>query len=148
MMPPLVIGYGNTLRGDDGAGVVAARRVRALIPDVDVLVVHELQPELVETISQRQSVIFLDAATGVEKLVCATIDSSTSVPPMNSHLFTPAQLLALSQSLYGRAPGSVHLIGIPASDFSYSEEISPLSEKFVDECVALVAQLVSASRQM
>jgi hydrogenase maturation protease len=145
MIPPLVIGYGNTLRGDDGAGVAAALRVREVVPHVDVLVVHELQPELVETLSQRRCVIFLDAVTGADALVCTPLDSSSSPSPVDSHLFTPAQLIALSRSLYGRAPKSVFLVGIPASDFSYTEGISPASRKYIEECVETVRRLADAS---
>ena len=145
MIPPLIIGYGNTLRGDDGAGVIAAQRVRETIPGVDVLIVHDIQPEVAESLTPRQLVIFLDAAAGTESLVCTTIDASAPVPPVESHLFSPPQLLVLCKSLYGVIPESVYLIGIPASNFAYSEELSPPTAHSIDECVALVRKLIEAS---
>ncbi len=143
MMPPLVIGYGNTLRGDDAAGVIAAQRVQETMPDVDVLITHDIQPEIAESISHRQLVIFLDAAAGTEELVCTAIGDSVPVPPVESHLFSPSQLLALCSSLYRNVPRSVYLIGIPASDFSFSDSVSPATQVAIDECVSLVRRLVT-----
>jgi Ni,Fe-hydrogenase maturation factor len=64
----LVIGYGNALRGDDGAGPCAARLFGercAARPGNDgaprVLVVHQLLPELVDDIAQAARVVFIDA---------------------------------------------------------------------------------------
>ncbi len=143
MTPPLVIGYGNTLRGDDGAGASAALRVQEEIPDVDVLILHDLQPEVAESLTHRRLVIFLDAAAGAERLLCEPLEASSDVPPVESHLFSPAQLLVLCKTVYGTIPESVYLIGIPASDFSYREGLSPQTASLIDGAVALVRQLLN-----
>ena len=64
MPDTLVIGYGNALRGDDGAGYIAAELLRERIqnPAVEVFSLHQLAPELMEPISRARQVIFLDAA--------------------------------------------------------------------------------------
>ena len=57
----LVIGYGNTLRSDDGAGQRVAELVAEWkLPNVRSLPVHQLTPELAEPISQAELVIFVD----------------------------------------------------------------------------------------
>ncbi len=145
MTPPLVIGYGNTLRGDDAAGVIAAQRIRDAMPGVDVLITHDIQPEIAEAISYRSMVIFLDAAAGIQELVCTQIDVSAPVPPIESHLFSPSQLLALCKTLYGTVPTQVHLIGIPAREFGFAERLTPETEAAIDECVARVRQLLDGS---
>ena len=142
MIPPLVVGYGNTLRGDDAAGVIAAELVRERLPGVDVVVVHDIQPELAEALTRRPLVIFLDAAEGIEELVCATIDTSAPVPPVQSHLFSPSQILALCSSLYGSIPPKVYIVGIPAHDFSYAQEISALTAVAIEESVDVVGKLI------
>src|SRR4029079_16715395 len=60
----LIIGYGNRLRGDDAAGYLAAESLRTLLiaPDIEILAVHQLTPELAEPIAVAGRVIFLDAA--------------------------------------------------------------------------------------
>ena len=59
----LIIGYGNTLRGDDGAGPRVAEAVAALnYPGVRTLVCPLLTPELADPISRAGAVLFVDAA--------------------------------------------------------------------------------------
>ena len=63
----LVIGYGNTLRGDDGIGPAVAEAVAALgLPGVRVIVAHQLTPELAADLADAQLVVFVDAAVGGE----------------------------------------------------------------------------------
>lgn len=65
--PLLVIGYGNALRGDDGAGPCAALRVGARREGgrwggaLRTLAVHQLLPELVDDIAGAGRVVFIDA---------------------------------------------------------------------------------------
>ena len=58
----LVIGYGNSLRSDDGAGCRVADIVASWdLPYVRSLTVHQLTPELAEPIAQSDLTIFVDA---------------------------------------------------------------------------------------
>jgi Ni,Fe-hydrogenase maturation factor len=58
----LIIGYGNTLRGDDGAGQRVAEMVSEWgLDEVRSLSVHQLTPELAEPISTAKLAIFVDA---------------------------------------------------------------------------------------
>jgi Ni,Fe-hydrogenase maturation factor len=61
--PVLVIGYGNTLRRDDGVGVRAAELIAAdpRLAHARVLAVHQLTPELALDIGAVSLVIFVDA---------------------------------------------------------------------------------------
>ncbi len=141
MTPPLIIGYGNMLRGDDGAGVHAAELARKEIVGIDVLTVHELQPELAETIADRDTVIFIDASAGTDILYCAQVGFGIPIDPIRSHMLTPTQLLLLCLRLYGRAPETVYLIGIPANDFAFGESLSARTASFLEPCVHLIDRL-------
>ena len=141
MTTPLIIGYGNTLRGDDGAGVHAAERARRDIPGIDVRTVHELQPELAEELAQRETVIFIDASVGTDILFCTQIGFGIPIDPMRSHMLTPKQLLLLCLRLYGRAPETAYLIGIPARDFAFGDSLSPQTASFLEPCVHLIDRL-------
>ena len=58
----LVIGYGNTLRRDDGVGPHVAEAIAALaLPGVEALVCPLLTPELAEAIARARRVVFVDA---------------------------------------------------------------------------------------
>jgi len=117
-MNTLVIGYGNSLRGDDGAGPFIARQLGA-----GAIACHQLTPELAEPISQAQCVIFVDAHAGVP---AGQIDIQPVQPGASAaiHRFDPETLLAWSQQLYGRAPEAI-LVGIGAESFDLGEGLSP-----------------------
>ncbi|WP_036530906.1 hydrogenase maturation protease [Neosynechococcus sphagnicola] len=131
-VPPqiLVIGYGNTLRGDDGIGYQVAEAVAAWQrPHLRSLPVHQLLPELAAAIADVDVVVFIDAAIvshpssphiTVESLIAAR-DAT-----FRTHLITPQFLLGLSQRLYGAAP-TAYLLTIPAIDFALGTTLSPLA---------------------
>lgn len=140
----LVIGYGNTLRGDDGAGICAAERAAGRFPGVDILTVHELQPELVETMSRYPDVIFLDAAVEGSGIRADIIEPATDHRPVGSHAHSPATLLSLCRNLYGRAPERSLLIAIPGQNFEFGEQLSPFTEMMVEEAIEEVGHFLKS----
>ncbi len=145
MTRTLVIGYGNTLRGDDGAGVRAAERVAARLPDVDCLCVHELQPELAERIGHYDTVFFLDATLQSDRLQQSTLAPHPDAQ-YDSHILSPAALLSLSKTVYQRLPRKALLIEIPASKCDFSEQLSTGTEEFTNACVEEVERAISIDR--
>jgi Ni,Fe-hydrogenase maturation factor len=61
----LVVGYGNSLRGDDGAGWHAAARLAAdpRLTGARVLARHQLTPELAAEVATASLVVLVDATT-------------------------------------------------------------------------------------
>jgi hydrogenase maturation protease len=124
----LIVGYGNPLRGDDGFGYRAAELLRETVtdPEVEILAVHQLTPELMEAVSRAARVIFLDAAVGPEP---GRIEERRLQPGAPNAAFThhatPEALLAGARALYGASPKAT-LITVTGLDFSYSMELSPL----------------------
>ncbi len=122
----LVIGYGNTLRGDDGFGRRAAERLRAIFDDprIEVLSLHQLTPELMEPVSRAERVIFLDAAAGpVPGEIAATEIGPLDEPGGFTHFSTPGGLLAGALALYGTAPKAL-LITVTGANFELGETLS------------------------
>ena len=97
MQRPLIIGYGNPLREDDGIGPRAAELVeQSLAPGVARIVrCRQLTPELAVEVQNASIVIFLDAALDREpgSISMQAISRGGSSPW--SHFFTPRQLLSL-----------------------------------------------------
>ena len=120
----LVIGYGNTLRRDDGVGPLVAEAVAALgLPGVRTLVCHQLTPELADPIARAQTVVFVDAAAGaVGEVKLGRVTPSASIQLM-AHASSPEHLLALARELFGHAPTG-WLLAIPADDFNFGEGLS------------------------
>lgn len=135
MKRTLLIGYGNTLRGDDGAGIYAAERAAQRFPGLDLLTVHELHPDLAETMSRYREVIFLDAGVEGSRLRADAVEPAADPLPGGSHSHSPATLLSLCGYLYGRTPERSLLIAIPGQTFDFGEQLSPFTEKMVEQAI-------------
>ena len=104
-MKTLVIGYGNPLRSDDGAGITAAQEIeRFHLPDVEVWTLQQLHVDLAEDLAGFDRIIFVDAAepdagTGLSKL-----EPSETGALSSSHFLGPEILGSLTKKIYGRCP--------------------------------------------
>lgn len=127
----LLIGYGNPLRGDDGAGCeVVGFLEREDLPGVTCIVSHQLTPDLAIRLSEAAYAYFIDAIPAGpddSDLRVARIGPLATDAGVSSHACSPESLLQLSASLYGSCPEST-LIGIPASDFTLGQHISPATK--------------------
>jgi hydrogenase maturation protease len=122
----LIIGYGNPLRGDDAFGHMAAERLRESFtgPDIEILAVHQLTPELTDPISRASRVIFLDAAaTGEPGAVEQRPIGGDEDTARGTHHSTPGALLALAKVLHGGNPPGV-LITVAGLDFGIGNPLS------------------------
>jgi hydrogenase maturation protease len=125
----LVLGYGNTLRSDDGVGPKVAEAVAALnLPGVRALACGLLTPELADPIAQAARVIFVDAAVDAPREVqlrpLAPADSSQIM----AHAANPRTLLALARDVFGHAPPAWWLT-IPVENLGIGEDFSLLAER-------------------
>ena len=143
----LVIGYGNTLRSDDGAGQRVAEKIAKWgLPEVRSLAVHQLTPELVEDISQADAVIFIDAvATNSENPVSVQIQKLQAADDNTSlgHSCNPRSLLSVTQVLYGKVIKAYWVL-IPAVNFDFGEELSSLTQQGIDIALNQVKQIIRA----
>jgi len=133
----LIIGYGNRLRSDDGVGFRAAEllRERNVNPDIEVLAVPQLTPELTEPVSRAQQVIFIDAAAeGPPGEVRQRKLAAPAAGAAFTHQMTPEALLAAAAALYGASPSGV-LYSICGESFAYGEQLTPAVERALAELV-------------
>jgi hydrogenase maturation protease len=142
----LVIGYGNTLRRDDGVGPKVADAVAALaLPGVRALAFSLLTPELADPVSQARIVIFVDAAVDAPREVqlrkLAPADSSQIM----AHAANPATLLALARDVFGHAP-EAWLLTIPVENIGIGEELSAFARRGLETAVEEIKQLASSGR--
>ena len=148
MPATLIIGYGNSLRGDDAFGWLAARRLQHLVRDagIEILAVHQLTPELMEPLSMVRRVIFLDAATGEEpgKLTTRIVEAADVRTAAFTHFATPEALLAGALALYGQRPEAL-LVTVAGRDFSLGAQPSePVKRALESLDAAWVEQLVAS----
>ncbi len=135
----VIIGYGNPLRGDDGLGWFAARRLEEIFPheNVHIITCHQLTPELAEDISRADLVLFIDAS--IEGLPGSfnvlALEAGDDDLISLTHDFTPTSLLTLSKFLYGKTP-EAYVLSITGECFDFVEELSPI-------CLSSCSKLVT-----
>lgn len=146
----LVIGYGNTLRRDDGAGVALAERIERVLlergAEVECLTAHQLTPEMSETIAADgvEAVVFVDtrvaSGNGDDALRAVRLDTEGGSPPGMGHHLNPATLLLLARELFGGAPAA-WLVTVPGVDFQHGEGFSLLTREALDSFARLLDTL-------
>jgi len=142
----LVIGYGNTLRRDDGVGPKVAEAVEALaLPGVRALVRPLLTPELAEAVSRAGVVIFVDAAVDAPREVQMRRLAPAASSQVMAHAASPATLLALARDVFGRAPEAWWLT-IPVEDLALGEELSPLAQRGFERAVEEIKKRAAERR--
>jgi hydrogenase maturation protease len=142
----LLIGYGNDLRGDDCAG----RRVAEAIADCDienieVRSVHQLTPDLAPLIAVSDLAIFADAsAEPLDRDIRVRLLTPTAPAMDGAHSGSAAELLGLSEWLYGKCP-EAYAIDIFATDFEFSLTPSPRTGAAIEAAIQCVHDLSSGN---
>lgn len=121
--PVLVVGIGNLWRGDDAAGLEAARRVAALnIPGVTVRESGGDGAALMESWRGFSTVVLVDAvSSGAGAGTLLRFDAGknglpASLHPASTHLFGIAEAVELARSL-GRLPPRLIFYGIEGGGY-------------------------------
>lgn len=144
MKKTLVIGYGNTIRGDDGAGIAAVGILKNNYPQFDFISLHQLTPDLTETISYYDAVYFIDASIDVSEVTQINLRPEVSTVGINTHIVSPQILLNTCLNLYGSVPSEIVLFHIPAYNFDFSEELSISTRDRMKEFIQYFSASVSA----
>ena len=139
----LVVGYGNTLRSDDGLGPRLAEAVRdARWPGVDALPCAQLTPEMAEPISRAMAIVFVDAAAGGPPAVRLRPTAAGRSSRILAHASSPETLLALARDAYGRAPPAWCLT-VPAANLGFGEKLSNSARWAFERALRKLGQLRS-----
>lgn len=137
----LVIGFGNSLRGDDGVGARVVERIAARRWSQTVtLTATQLVPELATVVASAAGVIFVDACVDQEAV---EVRELTPACPLSRRIHDtgPRELLALARTCYGRAP-SAWLVLVPGREFGFVEGLSAATERHADMAVREIESLV------
>lgn len=146
IQPTLIIGYGSTLRGDDGVGPAVAELIEAeQIEGVQVIACHQLTPELADPISQARRAIFVDASIDLpDDVVRVSKVDPEATHQVMVHTASPGGLLHLAQSVFNACP-TAWLVEIPVAEMGIGEELSPFAQRGVEQAVTRVLELVRSS---
>lgn len=147
---PLVIGFGNPLRADDGFGWQAATRLAAELSKADarVLAVHQLTPELAEDVALASLAVFVDVHEGGQPgmLIEQCLEAAGGDPTVAfSHDVDAEAILFLADTLYGHRPPAI-MLSVGGSDFSYAEGLSPVVEAALTPTLDRVRAVLAAHK--
>jgi hydrogenase maturation protease len=137
-----IVGYGNRLRSDDGLGVLAAEQLSSradVCSGAEVRVCRQLTPELAESISHVEMVLFLDASRVGQpgEIRCRQVSPHSS-EFLFAHQLTPEMLLSLCCELYGVCP--------QAFEISLCGECFELGDKLSAKAAAALPSLVEFAK--
>jgi len=146
MKNPLIIGFGNPLREDDGLGWRAAELIERANDeiDIDVIKCQQLTPELAEAIGEASLVIFLDASVDQAPGTVSSRRIEEQVPTAWSHHLSPAQLIALVEEMNWTAPPA-HMITGGVDHIGWNEGMTATAENCAVEMAEAAARLLRAS---
>jgi hydrogenase maturation protease len=160
----LVVGYGNSLRSDDGVGHAVADRLAAdpRLRGAEVRTQHQLTPELALDASRASLLVLIDAADDVPPGDVAIRDlapgsrggnagvragrSGEGGPPF-THNVDPVSVVTLAAELWGSAPRTV-LVGIGPSSLELGDRLTPVASAAVPVAVETVVAAVAEWRAM
>jgi hydrogenase maturation protease len=123
----LIIGYGNSLRADDGAGPAVAERLDEQGVPARVVCCHQLTPELAQMLAEAELAVFIDACDDGQpgRVRCRDVAPSPQrgISAIDHHL-SPATLLAWARDLYGHVPQAV-VVTIDGQEWGHTSKLSP-----------------------
>lgn len=142
---PLLLGIGNPLRSDDGLGRAVAGQL-ALERDLDceIQVVHQLTPELAESLVGASLIVMVDASReGVPGEIHVRQLSPILQPPgaIGAHHIVPEELATLTATIYGHCP-PVIVMTITGAGFSLGEHLSLPATQALFRASAIVRQIL------
>jgi hydrogenase maturation protease len=136
----LVVGYGSDLRRDDAVGRrVADALADQSLPDVDVLSLHQLAPEVAADLVGVDTVFFVDADIAASTVSFEQL-SAAPAPAVTTHHVSPASLLQLA-SVLGQGPGAAFVVSVPAADMGIGTDLSPAASVGVEAAIDIVLRL-------
>lgn len=141
----VVMGYGNPLRRDDGAGWRVAEVVAQRWGErVTVLMGQQPVPEWAATLAEADVAFVVDASLrdGHRLRIRRLPAAPEGQPGRSAHQFGPEYLLWLSQTVYGSAP-ITYVLPLPVESLEFGEGLSPRTAHAADRAVRLLDRRIA-----
>ncbi len=133
----VIIGVGNEYRRDDGAGIIVARRLRALLPTSATILEESGEgAALIQAWQGADWVMLVDAvrsgapAGSIHRLDAREAPLPTGFFHYSTHAFSLAEAVELARSL-DQLPPHLVVYGIEGESFAAGVGLSPVVEQAV-----------------
>ena len=146
----LVVGTGNSWRGDDAVGLEVASALRGRLPEsVRVLATEAEQSSLLDEWEDCDAVLIVDAVhSGAAPGQVHRVDLNAEIVPHavlqgSTHHFSLGDTIELARALK-RLPATAIFLGIEGESFGAGEELSPAVAAAVPAIVEEIVKEVEA----
>lgn len=147
----VIVGFGNTLRGDDGLGPYIVERLQDMpVPRgmaVRTIVLPQLDVAMIPEVCEADLVILVDArADGSEDLVSVSrveAPAGLSNKPHTSHAIGASDLLHILREWYGTVP-VCYAVMPKGYDFSINESVSQEARAAAIEARGQIESILTA----
>jgi hydrogenase maturation protease len=145
----LIVGYGNTLRQDDGVGPHVAQLLTqdGRFDGAVILALHQLVPELVDDLARARRAVLIDArraGSAPGTVTTRVVRPEGTASSLGSHVLDPAMLLGLAKGLRHADPPT-YLVSVTAGSLELGEGLSPAVQTAVPQMHAAVVHAALGS---
>jgi len=152
-MRAVIVGIGNTLRGDDGVGVHVAREAARRYPALAAVTAPGIDLDLLGPLGQADKAVVVDAVHSEQVDVgeVVQIDWDPGLPgtasPAGRHRLTLADLVQIARALGRPLPRRLTVLGVGVrGPFPVAERLSEPLLARLDPIVEAVAAVLDATR--
>ncbi len=146
----IVLGLGNDILGDDAVGLLAARRLRALLPDtIDVVEAGGGGLELLDVLEGYDRALLLDSiitgAHPVGTILEFSSDDFTKLVAPSPHYAGIPELLQMAKQLSIPFPVMIRILAVEVEDpYTIREGLTPSATEALPRLVAQGSRIVES----
>lgn len=143
----LVIGFGNTIRTDDSAGIWIAEQLAALqLSGVVVDIRHQLSLDLLDEFDSFTRLLFIDASVDGEPFRFEKLGNAGVTVPPSAHHLRPEDLLGMYAQLYGKEVAAFFCT-IRGENFEFGTELTPSVRVRAEKAVLILADFLQSTEE-
>jgi hydrogenase maturation protease len=133
-----IVGMGNTIRSDDGLGCyICAALEKLVLPNVVIMTVQQLDPEIVEDLLPFDKIVIVDASLTGDAVAFSELDEKMATAVASSHHMNAAMVHALARRIYGKEL-SLFLCAVKGENFEMGDHLSATAQKNAGEAIKIL----------
>ena len=146
-----IVGVGNKLFGDDGAGTITVEVFGKCFKhgNVRFLSFETLDTSVLHVFEESELLVFVDAVTNIDEPRLYIVDPESAreeivgmLRPFDPHHLDPMRLTILAYAS-GKLKSKVYLVGVPAKSLELGSKLSDETLKAIPKAVELLVKLLS-----
>ncbi len=138
----LLVGVGNTLKGDDGIGAYICSCISNMhLTAVTVLTVHQPDTGLTDDMQNCDIIILADASVEGNGVSFTKINAGNPAGVTSSHYMNATLLLQMTKLLYLHEP-ELYVCSVTGYNFETGEQLSAKAKKNADKAVGIISMWI------